>query len=249
MNGPPTTSNVPVTPAWTARVVAACMAVLTVCAVAATAGGGYWLLVTGPRPGSLADDRPQSRMPPARETGSPPKRTAAPAPPPPRPAGPPPLRAGDLYYAYVKIIELRPKKPDGESWDMRGGLPDVTYKLFLNGEEFYQGDVRDNRLIAEWDLIKLNVRDALISGDAEVAGAVNARLVRARADATLRVEVYDDDSLTYSDLAGRFDLPMKSLHEGINVLRPEEGGVQRLVLDLVPRDATLDELIDRANQR
>ena len=226
------------------------MAIVTVGIVAGVAGGGYYLLQQGPRPGPQAKE--PGRMPPSEREVRQRERAEQRAPTPkpkPKPAGPRLLRDGDDYYAHVKLIELRPEKPEGGAWDFRGGAPDITYLLSWNGTQLHQGDHRDDRLIGEWDLLKLDLTDAVLAGEVEVATAVNAPLVRASDGGSLSVTVYDDDDATWSDEAGRFDLPMKTLREGVNTFEPDGGGVARLVLDMVPRDATLPELLDRASQR
>ena len=213
-------------PNWATRIIAICMAVLTLLIVAGVAVGGYFLLQQGPRPGPQAGaDR---RMPPSElevRRAERKRERAAPAPAPqptPAPRGPRLLRDGDVYYAHVKLIELRPKKPGGDAWDMFGGAPDITYKIYWNGTELRQGDHRNDALIAEWDLLKLDLLDAVTAGNVEVATAVNAPLVRATGGGTLTVRVWDDDDATLSDEAGRFDLPMKTLREGVNTIEPDD---------------------------
>jgi hypothetical protein len=157
------------------------------------------------------------------------------------------VRDGD-YYAHLKLVELRPQKPDGDSWDGNDGTPDINVKLFWNNTLLHESATRDDVLIAEWDLLRLDVRDALLSGEVDIGTAVAAPLVRAEEGGVLRIEVWDDD-VSFSDRAGRFDLPLVSLKEGVNRFTFDEGGVARLVLDMVPRNIDLPDLLERASDR
>lgn len=216
---------------WPARL----MAALTLALVVGVAGGGWWLLRQ--ESGSSATRR-------SNRTSQSTERSDSPS----EPAGPPLVRAGRDYYAHVKLIELRPESPDGGAWDARGGAPDITFKLLWNGTLVYTGPKRDDRLIAEWDLLRLDLKDAILSGQVEVASAVNAPIVNATKDGLLTIEVWDDD-VSFSDEAGRFDLPVATLKQGINRFSFEEGGVARLVLDMVPRDLPMPDLLERASNR
>ncbi|MEM1011609.1 MAG: hypothetical protein AAGI46_05240 [Planctomycetota bacterium] len=223
-------------PAWL-------MAVLTVVLVAGTAGVG-WLLIQRDNGSATAvtpvDSRPR--------LNDPAQSAPNPAPPDSEPETPPQhlLVDGD-YYVHVKLIELR-ADPDN-AWDARGGAPDIRYNLYWNDTLVHDGPTRDDRLIAEWDLIAVDVHEALLSGEVDIASAVKAPLVRAADGGVLRIEIYDDDDFTPSDEAGRFDLPMATLREGVNRLEFAEGGVVRIVLDLVPRETALPDLLQRASDR
>ena len=92
------------------------------------------------------------------------------------------------------------------------------------------------------------MRDALLRGDVEVASAISAPLIRVREGGILRLEVYDKDA-TFDDEAGTFDLPIENLREGINTLTPQGPGVERIVIDVIPRDMPLPDLLERASSR
>lgn len=151
------------------------------------------------------------------------------------------------YYAHVRLIELKPTPPDGGSWDRRGG-PDIAFRLYWNGTAIFTGARRPDRLIAEWDLLRLDLKDAILSGQVEVASAVNAPIVRVRPGGILTIEIWDED-VAFDDEAGKLDLPVQSLRRGINTFRPTETGVARIVLDMVPHDTPLPDLLQRASDR
>ncbi|MEL7238029.1 MAG: hypothetical protein AAGK78_04140 [Planctomycetota bacterium] len=160
----------------------------------------------------------------------------------------PTLAVGDDYYAFVKLIELKPTK-NGGRWDTASdSAPDIFFELYWNDTKIYEAEERDDRLIAEWDLLKLDVTDALLSGEIELGKAVNPPLVNVTAQGTLSIIVYDDDA-TLNDEAGRLVLTLAELRPGINTLVPDEGDVSRVLLDMVPRDISVPELIQRASDR
>ena len=234
---------------WPARF----MAVFTLLVVAGIALGGWWLIEN---PKVAAADGGESRnLPPAieRDASQPsmPIKNAGAASPsgPSEPAGPPTVRDGADYYAHVKLIELRNPPPDADAWDTNGGAPDINYKLFWNDTLLFESSTRDDTLIAEWDLLRLDLRDALLSQQVEIATAMNAPLVNIKGGGVLTVEIWDDDDASPSDLAGRFDLPAELLHEGVNRFDFNAGNVARLEIDLVPARLTLPELIDRYSAR
>ena len=215
------------------------MGLLTLALVAGVAAAGWYMLRgespfdsddagTTPAPRRQADSNGQS-------TGSPDADSRG-------------VRPGADYYAHVKLIELRGGPEEGESWDTGGGAPDINFKIFWNGTLVHESSQRDDTLIAEWDLIKLDVKDAILKGEVEVATGINAPLVHAGDGGVLTIEVWDDDVMS-SDRAGRFDLPLATLDEGLNELSFDAGGVKRLVLDLVPRDMDLPDLLERASGR
>ena len=153
------------------------------------------------------------------------------------------------YYAHVKLIELRAGKADGGSWEMRSkSPPDIAFRLYWNGTPVFTGAEREDRLIAEWDLLRLDLKDALLSGQVEVASAINAPIIRAQTGGILTVEVWDEDT-AFSDEAGKFDFPVEMLREGTNAISPAESGVARLVLEMIPRDTPLPDLLERASNR
>jgi hypothetical protein len=158
------------------------------------------------------------------------------------------VAANGDYYVFVKLIEVNAKRGDGKSWDTGGSAPDLYFNLFWNGTKIYTSPQRNDRLIAEWDLFSVNVKDAILQGTIDIPSALNAPLVRAEPGGKLTIEVWDDDT-TMSDLAGRYDYSMAMLHPGLNKLEPQGGAVNRIVLDLIPRDVKTTDLIERASNR
>ena len=152
------------------------------------------------------------------------------------------------YYVHVKLIELTARAPGGGKWEPRGSsAPDICFRLYWNGTLIFEGAEREDRLIGEWDLLRLDLKDAILSGQVEVASAVNAPIIHTAEGGVLTLEVWDED-MSFDDEAGRFDLPVESLHEGVNTLSPGEG-VARAIIDLVPRDIPLPDLLERASNR
>ena len=213
---------------------AAAMALLTLSVVAGIAAAGWWRL----QPAAARTQNGAAEQ--SRGGGRDNSRPST---------GPALVQSGGDYYVHVKLIELRPVDTEGGSWDVRSeGAPDIYYTLFWNKTKVFESAEREDRLIAEWDLLRLDLKDAILSGQVEVASAVNGPLVRVEAGGMLTVEVFDED-VSFDDEAGRFDLPLETLRVGLNTLTPEGGGVARLVIDLVPRDTPLPDLLDRASNR
>ena len=159
------------------------------------------------------------------------------------------VQAGRDYYVHVKLIELHPRRPDGGKWEPRGKYaPDIQFALYWNGTQIFESAKRDSRLIAEWDLLRLDLMDAIRSGQVEVASAINAPLVNIAAGGVLRIEVWDVD-VAFNDDVGSFEVPIGELHEGLNTLTFPESGVARIMLDMVPRDMPLPDLLERASNR
>jgi hypothetical protein len=159
------------------------------------------------------------------------------------------LAMGRDYYVHVKLIELTPRRPGGGKWEPRGAsAPDICFNLYWNGTRVFEGSEREDRLIGEWDLLRLDLKDALLSGQVEVAAAVNAPIIHAEAGGVLTLEIWDED-VSFNDEAGRLELAVEELHPGLNTLTPEGSGVARVVIDMVPRDTPLPDLLERASNR
>lgn len=205
------------------------MALLTFVVVVTSAAGGWWLLrpaeTVGATPGSIGATAQAVIIPSEL------------------------VQPGKDYYAHVKLIELQPSPAGGGSWEGRSAsAPDICFTLSWNGTLIFTGAERSDRLIGEWDLLRLDLKDALLSGQVEVASAVNAPIVRVEAGGILTVEIWDEDAV-FDDEAGKLDLPVEMLKAGINTLTPGESGVARIVLDMVPRDTSLPDLLERASNR
>lgn len=158
------------------------------------------------------------------------------------------VAAGDDYYVFVKLIELTPKRGE-DNWDAGGSNPpDIFFELFWNDAKVFESVARDDAIIAEWDLIKLDVKDALLSGQVEIASAINAPLVSIDEYGILKLHIYDDDAMSNDD-AGKIELPMISLQPGLNTIKPAGTYVSRILIDMVPRSTPLPQLLERASDR
>lgn len=210
------------------------MVLLTLILVAGTAGAGWWMLHNDVAATSGPDDRRTSYRTTSEPSGSVPSTL---------------LKPGSDYYIHVKLIEFRPVNEDDNPWDRgSGSAPDIAFKLNWNGTLLYEAPTRDDTLIAEWDLLRLDLKEALLSGQVDLASAINAPLINCKEGGVLTIEIWDEDTI-FDDPAGKFDLPLSTLKEGINTITPESGGIARLVIDIVPRDLSLPDLLERASNR
>ena len=205
---------------------------LTLLVVLGIAGGGWWLLeqrapsaTAGPAPSGVDRDQTEEAV-----------------------AGSLPLKEGEDYYVHVRLVEVRDTN-GGSSWDAGGGAPDLYVRLTWNGTPVHDSAHRGDSLTAEWDLMRVNVKDAVLTNEIDVASAINAPIIQSGPGGLLGVEIWDDDDLSPRDAVGRFDLPVKLLQEGVQTFRFDGGNVARLEIDLIPASLTLPELIDRYSNR
>ena len=212
--------------AWVKRLLPAVWAVLTVAVVGTVVWFGMGQLRHGP-PVSTADDVPPPTTHPSY------------------------VKVGHDYYVLVKLVEFTPHKPDGDSWDVRGGAPDAKVLLYWHDQQIFALPQRTDQLINVWDLFRVNLVDVARSGGSlDIASSINAPIVRVEPGGPLTVEVWDADTFTPDDLALKIDLPLAELVEGENDIRiPPGSGVRRLTVQLIDRETSLSDLIAIAEKR
>lgn len=160
-------------------------------------------------------------------------------------------KPGHDYYVLVKLVEFTPHKPDGDSWDALGGAPDAKVLLYWHGQQVYALPQRHDELISTWDLFRVNLMDvARNGGNVDLAGSINAPIVRVEPGGPLRIEVWDADTFSRDDLALKIDLPLAELVEGDNEIKvPPGSGVRRMTVQLIDRQTSLSDLIAIAGKR
>jgi hypothetical protein len=194
----------------------------TLAVVAAAGAGGWWML------------RPQT-----------PAAGVVPA------TSPAALVDGNDYYFFVRLIEFKPRNGD-KPWDSgNGSAPDAEVILHWRGNRVFSLPERPDQLIATWDLFRVDVKQILTSGgEIDVAGAINAPLVKAGPSESVTIEVYDADTFNPDDLALKTDIPLSTLAPGVNrVPLPPDCGLERLEVQLIDRRTPLAELIELASRR
>jgi hypothetical protein len=194
---------------------------LTLSVVSGVAGVGWW------------------KLQPARTT-TPVSATSRPA-----------LETGHDYYLFVKLIELRPTKSDGSRWDSgNDSAPDIRFDLYWQDLKIFSGTERDDTLIANWDLFRVDLKDVLTNGGKiDVANSINAPLVNVSEGGGVRIDVWDDDPIA-SDLVAKIDLDFASLKAGTNTIEyGETVAVKRIVIDLIDRNSDLQTLVELQTRR
>lgn len=165
--------------------------------------------------------------------------------------GPPAVAAEGDYYLFVRLVEFKPTQPGGDSWDAGDdSAPDPRVKIYWQNQRVFTLPDREDQLIAAWDLFRVDVKDLVLSGgEVDVGAVVNAPIVRIAPDASVTIEVWDDDPML-SDRALKITIPLTDLVEGPNLITPPtDSGIARLRLDMISRATALPELLEMESSR
>ena len=164
--------------------------------------------------------------------------------------GPATLGVGEDYYLFAKTVELYPRRPGDRPWDRVGdSAPDVQYSITWQGHVVFTSTVRDDTLLATWDGIGLDVRQALMEGEVEPTQTLNrAAPINVAEGGTVTINVWDKDTIGFgSDGAGEVTLPLVELFEGDNIIALDESksnGIKRIVLRATGTDQPMDNLLE-----
>jgi hypothetical protein len=170
------------------------------------------------------------------------------------PGAPPPrLTADHDYYLHVKLIELTERRPNGKAWDsVDDSGPDVRYTLTWRKNVIWKSTEKSNTLIASWDLMKVDVRQMITSGQpTDLGELINAPLVHYAPGETVELKVWDEDTVG-SDDAGTIPIKLEDLSPGDNTLTPPAGkemALKRVVVALIDRRTPVPELVNTISNR
>lgn len=159
------------------------------------------------------------------------------------------VRPGKDYYVFVRTLEAYPQPPGGGPWDRGPGeAPDLWYQLVWQGQTVFESDARADGLVALWDPISVDVREALLgSGKLELASTLNqGAVVNVAPGQTLEVVAWDQDALV-ADPVGSVTLRIDALLEGDNTFSFEPGpdnAVKRIVVAVTGTDQPVTHLFD-----
>jgi len=165
--------------------------------------------------------------------------------------GPSAVQAEGDYYLFVRLVEFKPTKPDGDSWDSGNhSAPDPIVKIFWQDQRVFTLPEREDQLIAAWDVFRVDVKDLILSGgQVDVGAVVNGPIVRVADDSSVTIEVWDDDPMM-SDRALRMTIRLADLVEGPNmIIPPDDSGIVRMRLDMVDRGTPLPALLEMESKR
>ena len=168
-------------------------------------------------------------------------------------ANPPGLVKDHDYYVHVKLIEVTDRMPGNKPWDRAGGSgPDLRFSLTWRNNVIWKSIEKPDTLIGSWDLMKVDLRQMLISGGpTDLEGLVNAPLVHYAPAETVELKVWDADTVG-SDEVGTLVLKLDDLRPGDNALAPAGGAakaLKRVVVTVVDRRTPLPELLNVISNR
>ena len=169
-------------------------------------------------------------------------------PPPPQPTTLPP---GKDYYLMVRTIELYPNRPGGKAWDrLDGSGPDIQFNLTWQGNVIFESQKKGDTLIGAWDALSLDVKSAVLSGKVDLAGSIDAAIIRVQDDTEVSIEVWDVD-LPGSDAAGSAVMNLDQFKLGDNIFTFDESdknAIKRIVVRVIDKALPVRELVEEATQ-
>lgn len=169
--------------------------------------------------------------------------------PPPKPKT---LQVGKDYYLMVRTIELYPKRPGGEvAWDrVDGSGPDIRFNLTWQGNIVFESQQKNDTLIGAWDALSLDVKSAVLKGKVDLAGSIDAAIIRVEEDTEITIEVWDSD-LAGSDAAGAAVMKLNQFKPGDNTFNFEpndKSAIKRVVVRVIDKALPVSELVEEATR-
>ncbi|MFQ5843930.1 MAG: C2 domain-containing protein [Planctomycetota bacterium] len=161
------------------------------------------------------------------------------------PEHPPPARVetNRHYYVLLSVVEVKPRKADGDDWDADGSAPDLYYEIEWQGHTVYRSAKKRDTLVARWSTASVDVdllRDAVSVDD-----SIKAARITARPGEKLRFSVYDDDFLGRDDLVGRWEVGVGTLRLGDQEWKAPGGGLVSAACRVVALDRVDLEVLTR----
>jgi len=161
------------------------------------------------------------------------------------------LVPGNDYYLMVRTIELYPNRPGGKAWDrLDGSGPDIQFNLTWQGNIVFESQKKSDTLIGAWDALSLDVKSAVLSGKVDLAGSIDAAIIRVQEDTEVRIEVWDVD-LPGSDAAGSAIMNLQQFKLGDNTFTFDEtdkNAIKRIVVRVIDKSLPITELVDEATR-
>lgn len=135
------------------------------------------------------------------------------------------LQVGTTYEIWLSEAEVKPRRADGERWDVDGSAPDLKGVIVWQDQRILETVTADNGLIAQWEPVAVKLTQVL-HGEADTASVRRVGRVRADEGGYVEIGVFDDDA-TRPDAAGVFRVPWSALKPGVNEILLD-GAVVRL---------------------
>ena len=168
------------------------------------------------------------------------------------PPEPETLQIGKDYYLMVRTIELYPERPGGETaWDrVDGSGPDIQFNLTWQGNVVFESQKKTDTLIGAWDALSLDVKSAVLSGKVDLAGSIDAAIIRVEEDTKVTIEVWDQD-VAGSDAAGTALMKLDQFKPGDNTFNFEptdKSAIKRIVVRVIDKSLPISELVEEATR-
>ena len=162
------------------------------------------------------------------------------------------LVVGKDYYLMVRTIELYPERPGGEiAWDRIGDSgPDIQFRLIWQDNVVFESQKKSDTLIGAWDMLSVDVKSAVLSGKVDLAGSIDAAIIRVEEDTEVTIEVWDQD-LPGSDAAGSAIMKLDRFKPGDNTFTfdpTDENAIKRIVIRVIDKSLPVTELVEEATR-
>jgi hypothetical protein len=162
------------------------------------------------------------------------------------------LEVGQDYYLMVRTIELYPNRPGGETaWDrIDGSGPDIQFNLTWQDNVVFSSQKKSDTLIGSWDALSLDVKTAVLSGKVDLAGSIDAAIIRVEKDTKVAIEVWDSD-VAGSDAAGSAVMQLKDFKPGDNTFTfdpTDKNAIKRIVVRVIDKSLPVRELVEEATK-
>lgn len=168
------------------------------------------------------------------------------------PTEPETLTVGKDYYLMVRTIELYPMRPGGEvAWDrLDGSGPDIAFNLTWQDNVVFESQKKGDTLIGAWDLLAIDVKNAVLNGKVDLASSIDAAIIRVEEDTEIAIEVWDAD-LPGSDAAGSATMKLTQFKPGDNTFTfdaTDTNAIKRIVIRVVDKALPVKELVEEATR-
>jgi hypothetical protein len=139
--------------------------------------------------------------------------------------------AGRGYYLYLSEIEVEGTDTSGNSWDARGGAPDLAYEIRWRGATVFRSSTVSDALLARWSLAAIGLDN--VSGGVSRESTVRAARIHVGEGEEVEISVVDSD-VTFDDPVAKWTCKVASLGVGSTAVALPAGRVRRAVIVLRP---------------
>jgi hypothetical protein len=157
------------------------------------------------------------------------------------------LKSGQLYYIFARVIELYPKKFDGDSWDIDDSAPDVKYQIIWEGKEEFSSDTKKDQTIADWTGVSVKFSPSDLAGKTiSPDKAIKAARIRYEKGGVIDLLVKDDD-VADDDEAGKVKIELDGLKVGKNIRNLKQNStneIKLIKLRVLPHGSPIKDLVE-----